>query len=232
MFSPKGDLYALPKGSSIIDFAYRVHSELGNHCIGGRVNGRMVQLKYQLANGDTVEVLTSPNQVPRREWLGMARTSKAQARVRAWLKGQQREKSVSLGRVLLEKELKAYVFRKPDVAHSIDPGEYKERMARVLAAFNLKEEEQLLAALGYGQVTVQDFLTAFFADSLSGWEADTEVRPPRERDNLLVRIHFIIEMVRWTGLAPWEFEFPFQVALHLPPPHSLTSKPQIPNHKP
>lgn len=174
VFSPKGDLYALPKGSSIIDFAYRVHSELGNHCMGGRVNGRMVQLKYQLANGDTVEVITSPNQVPRREWLGMARTSKAQARVRAWLKGQQREKSVSLGRVLLEKELKFYVQRNLDVAHKVDSGEYKERMTRVLAAFNLKEEEQLLAALGYGQVTVQDFLTAFFADSLSGWEADTE----------------------------------------------------------
>lgn len=173
VFSPKGDLYALPKGSSIIDFAYRVHSELGNHCIGGRVNGRMVQLKYQLCNGDTVEVISSPNQVPRREWLGLARTSKAQARVRAWLKGQQREKSVSLGRVLLERELKSYVAAHPDVTYGTDAGEYRQRMRAVLAAFDLKEEEQLLAALGYGQVTVQDFLTAFFSDA-AAWEADSE----------------------------------------------------------
>ena len=78
VFSPKGDLYALPKGSSLVDFAYRVHSELGNRCIGGKVNGRMVALKYQVQNGDTVEVLTSSNQTPHKDWLGLARTSKAQ----------------------------------------------------------------------------------------------------------------------------------------------------------
>eukprot|EP00288_Rhodomonas_lens_P019175 CAMPEP_0177695144 /NCGR_PEP_ID=MMETSP0484_2-20121128/3304_1 /TAXON_ID=354590 /ORGANISM="Rhodomonas lens, Strain RHODO" /LENGTH=789 /DNA_ID=CAMNT_0019206057 /DNA_START=429 /DNA_END=2798 /DNA_ORIENTATION=+ len=175
VFSPKGHLYALPKGSSVIDFAYRVHSDLGNHCIGARVNGRMVPLKHQVNNGDTVEVIQSPNQTPHRDWLGIARTSKAQARIRQWIKQQQREKSVALGRELLEKELRKYATRPG--AQAVTPKEYKEKLEYVLASLNLAEEEQLLAALGYGQLTVNSFIQVFFApaeEETSRGEADDQ----------------------------------------------------------
>jgi len=172
VFSPKGDLYALPKGSSIIDFAYRVHSELGNHCIGAKVNGRMVPLKHQVSNGDTVEVLTSPGQSPHKDWLGIARTSKAQARIRAWIKSQQREKSVALGRQLLERQLRRYLDQNGyNGQKRISTREYQEKLDYVLAAFNLPSEEQLLAALGYGQITVDSFIQVFFEP---GKEADEE----------------------------------------------------------
>ena len=106
VFSPGGQLFALAQGSSLLDFAYRVHTELGNRCVGGKVNGKMVPMRQRLRNGDTVEVMTSSDQVPRRSWLDFVRTSKAQARIRQWLKQEQRQESIELGQELLDKELK------------------------------------------------------------------------------------------------------------------------------
>ena len=155
VFSPKGDLYALPKGSTLIDFAYRVHSELGNRCVGGKVNGRMVPIKHEVANGDTVQVLTSKSQTPHSDWLGIARTSKAQARIRAWIKAQQRLKSVELGAQLLQRALEA---------EGISAKTFATKLDYILVAFGLPSEEQLLAALGYGHLTVDSFMSVFDAD--------------------------------------------------------------------
>ena len=105
VFTPKGDLHDFPQGASVVDFAYRVHSEVGNHCSAARVNGRLVPLRYQLRNGDTVEIVTKPSQTPSKDWLKLVKTPKAQARIRQWVKAQQRERSVALGRELLEREL-------------------------------------------------------------------------------------------------------------------------------
>lgn len=153
-FTPKGDLFSFPKGASVIDFAYRVHTEVGNHCTGARVNGRFVPLRYQLQNGDTVEIITSTHQTPSKDWLKFVRTSKAQARIRQWIKAQQREQSVALGRELLERELSRYrldlaTLRKQD------------KIEVALQELGFKDEETLLAAIGYGQLTVGSVLSHF-----------------------------------------------------------------------
>lgn len=146
-FTPKGDLYSFPKGATVIDFAYRVHSEVGNHCTRARANGRLVPLRYQLQNGDTIEIITSGQQTPGKDWLKIVSTSKAKARIRQWVKSQQRERSVALGRDLLEQELSRYNL---DLAGL----RKKNKVEVVLSHFGFKDEETLFAALGYGQITV------------------------------------------------------------------------------
>jgi GTP pyrophosphokinase len=146
VFTPKGDLFNFPQGATVIDFAYRIHSEVGNHCTGARVNSRLVPLRYQLQNGDTVEIITTARQTPNKDWLKIVRTSKAQARIRQWVKAQQRERSVALGRELLERDLARYRL---DLAGLRKQGKLEE-LAR---AFSFRDEETLLASIGYGQVT-------------------------------------------------------------------------------
>ena len=97
VFTPKGDVFDFPLGSTVIDFAYRIHSQVGNHLAGARVNGRMVPLRYRLRSGDTVEVLTSEKQVPGKDWTNYAATARAKSRIRQWLRNQQAERSRDLG---------------------------------------------------------------------------------------------------------------------------------------
>jgi guanosine-3',5'-bis(diphosphate) 3'-pyrophosphohydrolase len=150
-FTPKGDLYGFPQGATVIDFAYRVHSEVGHHCTGARANGRLVPLRYQLQNGDTVEIITSAQQTPGKDWLKIVNTTKAKARIRQWVKAQQRERSVALGRELLERELSRYHL-------DLSALRKKGKLDTILTALNVKDEETLLAALGYGQFTVGSVL--------------------------------------------------------------------------
>jgi guanosine-3',5'-bis(diphosphate) 3'-pyrophosphohydrolase len=105
VFTPKGDVQALPSGATPIDFAYSVHTEVGNHCAGAKVNGQLVPLRHKLANGDTVEIVTSPHQRPRQEWLDFVVTGRAQSRIRHYLKAEQVERARDLGKDLLVREL-------------------------------------------------------------------------------------------------------------------------------
>ncbi len=165
VFTPKGDLHNFPQGASVIDFAYRVHSEVGNHCTGGRVNGRMVPLRYQLRNGDTVEIVTKLQQTPSKDWLKIVKTPKAQARIRQWVKAQQRERSVALGCELLEREL---------ARHRLDLAQLRKqgKFDAALKALGLKDEETLLAAIGYGQTTVGNVTSHFLPHpDTKQWEA-------------------------------------------------------------
>ena len=180
VFTPKGDLHNFPQGASVIDFAYRVHTEVGNHCSGARVNSRMVPLRYQLQNGDTIEILTSTQQTPNKDWLKMVRTPKAQNRIRQWLKVQQHDRSVSLGRELLEREL---------TRHHLDLASLRKqgKIDTALKALTLKDEETLLAALGYGQVTLGQVLPHFVppTDTTQGQTADAiELEKIRQRAQL------------------------------------------------
>jgi guanosine-3',5'-bis(diphosphate) 3'-pyrophosphohydrolase len=177
VFTPKGDLHNFPQGASVIDFAYRVHTEVGNHCSGARVNSRMVPLRYQLQNGDTIEIITSAQQTPNKDWLKIVRTPKAQNRVRQWLKAQQHDRSVSLGRELLERELTRQHL---DLASLRKQG----KIDTALKALTLKDEETLLAALGYGQVTLGQVLPHFVPpiDTTQGQTADAlELEKIRQR---------------------------------------------------
>ena len=151
VFTPKGDLLNFPVGATIIDFAYRIHSEVGHHCAGARVNGRIVPLRYQLQSGDTVEIVTTSSQAPSKDWLKLVKTSRAKARVRAWVKGQQAARSIAVGREILERDL---------ARHALDFGRLRTdgTLARVAHELSLKDEDAMLAGVGYGKITAQQVL--------------------------------------------------------------------------
>ena len=108
VFTPKGDVKSLPRGATPVDFAYAIHSDVGGRCVGAKVNGKIVPLRYKLKNGDMVEVLTSPQAHPSKDWLTFVKTSRAQQRIRGFIKQQQRDKSLQLGRELAEREFKRF----------------------------------------------------------------------------------------------------------------------------
>jgi guanosine-3',5'-bis(diphosphate) 3'-pyrophosphohydrolase len=151
VFTPKGDLLNFPVGSTIIDFAYRIHSEVGRHCTGARVNGRIVPLRHQLESGDTVEIITTPSQQPSKDWLKIAKTSRARARIRTYVKGQQSQRSIAVGREILERDLGRHHF---DLATLRKDG----TLERVTKELGLGNEDALLAEVGYGKITGQQVL--------------------------------------------------------------------------
>jgi guanosine-3',5'-bis(diphosphate) 3'-pyrophosphohydrolase len=147
VFSPKGDVYNLPKGSTPVDFAYRVHTEVGHRCLGGKVNGRMVPLDYELKNGEIVEILTSKApHGPSRDWLNFVKSASARERIRKWFKSQAREENVAKGRDMLEKEL----HRMHRLTLAQLPEGKLEEMAR---AAHFQSADDFLAAIGYGDVS-------------------------------------------------------------------------------
>ncbi|HEY3357520.1 MAG TPA: bifunctional (p)ppGpp synthetase/guanosine-3',5'-bis(diphosphate) 3'-pyrophosphohydrolase [Polyangia bacterium] len=146
VFTPKGDVKALPKGSTPVDFAYAVHTEVGHHCSGSRVNSLIVPLRYQLRNGDTIEILTSPNQKPNKDWLKFVATSGAKTKIRHYIRSEQRERSRSLGRELLERELRKYGVALNKVLKGGDLGKAAQELKAGTA-------EDLFILLGYGKVT-------------------------------------------------------------------------------
>lgn len=162
VFTPKGDLLNFSKGSTVIDFAYRIHSEVGHHCSGARVNGQLVPLKYLLRSGDTVEIITTQQQTPTRDWLKLAKTPRAKSRIRNWLKSQQSERSVALGREILEGDLHRYQL---DYATLRREGKIEE----ITKEMGMKDEEALLASLGYGKITPRHVLSKLIpAEKLDG----------------------------------------------------------------
>ena len=108
VFTPKGEVFSFPRGATPLDFAYRVHTDLGHHCAGARVNGRLVPLRTALQNGDMVEVLTNPSRNPSRDWLNLVVTSRAKNKIRQWLNTQQKQRAMEIGRRVFEKELRKY----------------------------------------------------------------------------------------------------------------------------
>jgi GTP pyrophosphokinase len=165
VFSPQGQLFSLAEGSSVLDFAYEVHSDLGSHCTGGKVNKRMEPLKYQLKNGDSIEIMKASNQTPKQEWLDIVKTSKARSRIKSLLKKQQLgdTSGVNLGQEMLEKAIKKYMQRQVNTINGIS--EYKEKLDQVLVAFQLKDEQQLFEAVAYGRITTRKILHEVFNSS-------------------------------------------------------------------
>jgi GTP pyrophosphokinase len=151
VFTPKGDLLNFPEGSTVIDFAYRIHSEVGQHCAGARVNGRLVPLRYHLRHGDTIEIITTASQTPGKDWLTFVKTSRAKQKIRNWIKYQQRTRSVAVGREILERDLSRYHL---DLAKLRKDGQ----LARVVSELSQRDEESLLAGLGYGKITSHQVL--------------------------------------------------------------------------
>jgi len=145
VFTPKGDLRSLPRGATPIDFAYQVHSEVGERCVGAKVNGKLVPLRYQLRNGDTVEILTSPHAHPSKDWLSFVKTSRAQTRIRTFLRQAEHRRSLEIGREIAEKELRRFglTYNKLEKHGEID--EAAKRLG-------YRVGDDLIAALGFGKV--------------------------------------------------------------------------------
>ena len=151
--TPGGQVKELPLGSCPIDFAYAVHTEVGDHCVGAKVNGRLVQLKYQLQTGDIVEIITSPNQSPRRGWLDLVKTSRAKARIRNWLRREEKDKALKLGREICERELKN---NNTTIKKIIKSGHIR----MLLKALRCNSLEDMLIKVGSGIITVNNLVKA------------------------------------------------------------------------
>ncbi len=157
VFTPKGEVREFPKDSTPLDFAYAVHTDLGNHCIGAKVNNRMVPLKHKLKSGDSVEIMTSPNQRPNKDWLKIVRTSRAKNKIRQYIKTEEFEKSTAMGESILDRELKREGLK---VKALVKDG----TILKIAESFSLKTVEDLLSAVGYGKLSAKKVLTKIRPD--------------------------------------------------------------------
>ncbi len=151
VFTPKGDVKSLPHGATPVDFAYAIHSEVGEHCVGTKVNGKIVPLRYKLKNGDTVEVLTSPHSHPSKDWLTFVKTSRAQARIRQFLRQAEHKRSFEIGKEVAERELRRYGL-------SLHKLQKEGDLEKAATALGYRIGDDLLVALGYGKVASDQLL--------------------------------------------------------------------------
>jgi GTP pyrophosphokinase len=152
VFTPKGAVFSFPRGATPLDYAYKVHTDLGHHCAGARVNGKLVPLRTPLSNGDMVEVLTSPNRNPSRDWLTFVKTPRAKSKIRQWLNTQQKQRAMEIGRRLFEKEVRRYNQSPKKLLDS-------PAMAEYLTAEGIGKSDDLLSRIGFGKVEVKNVLT-------------------------------------------------------------------------
>ncbi len=146
VFTPDGEIHALPRGATPVDFAYLIHSEVGNQCTGAKVNNRMVPLNSELRTGDRVEIVTTKNHTPSKDWLNFVKTVKARSRIRQWIKQQEKERSISLGKEMLEK-----AFRKMKL--NFNALSKTDEMKNIASNFGFRTEDELIASVGYGKIT-------------------------------------------------------------------------------
>jgi GTP pyrophosphokinase len=149
-FTPRGRVIVLPRDASPIDFAYSIHSDVGNTCVGAKVNGRIVPLKYALKNGDVVEILTQSGHLPSKDWLGIVKTSRARNKIKHVINATEREKAIDIGQKYLEKEARRLGVSLSRVA--------KADFERVTASYGVSKMEDLYAALGYGKYSPRQVL--------------------------------------------------------------------------
>ena len=151
VFTPKGIVKELPRGSTPVDFAYAIHTEVGDHCVGAKVNGKIVPLKHQVESGDTVEILTSPTQTPHKDWLKFVRTSRAKTKIKHWIKIEEQKRSVEIGRRLLESE-----FRR----HGMAPAQMLKspELAAVARQSGYDSTDEMIASVGFGHLPAANVL--------------------------------------------------------------------------
>ena len=151
VFTPRGEVKQLSHGATPLDFAYAVHTDVGNKCVGAKVNGKIVPLKHRLKSGDTVEVVTSPTQTPSKDWLKIVRSSRAKAKIRSFIKEQERDRAFKLGKEIMEKTLRPYGI-------SLSKLEKSGEIAKLGENFNARTDHDLYIAVGYGRVTSEDLI--------------------------------------------------------------------------
>lgn len=169
VFSPKGDLYKLPIGSTSVDFAFAVHSDVGMHCIGAKVNGKIVALNTPLKSGDAIEIITSANQRPNQDWLTFVKTSKAKSRIKRWIKETQTAEAVKLGEEILSKGLKRYRIKLP-----------KNQIKTLVNQLKYPNVRKFYAALGRGEISFQKIIELLAPEKLESTASE-------KKDNLFER---------------------------------------------
>jgi GTP pyrophosphokinase len=163
VFTPKGDVKAFPKGATPIDFAYSIHTDVGHQCVGAKVNQSIVSLKYELQNGDIVEIITQAGHYPSKDWLKYSVTSKARAKIKNWVSAQEKEKSINLGRDLLEREFQRQHLKFSQIIKSND-------IKKVYDEYGISSPEELMGIVGYGKVSAKRVVKYFLPEA----EAKTE----------------------------------------------------------
>jgi GTP pyrophosphokinase len=170
VFTPKGAVKSLPRGATPVDFAYTIHSEIGEQCVGAKVNGKLVPLRYKLKNGDTVEILTSPHSHPSKDWLTFVKTSRAQARIRQYIRQVEHRRSIEIGRDVAEREFRRFGISLAKVQKA---GE----LEKAANALGYRISDDLIAGIGYGKVSPADVLRHLVpAEKLA--EARSAATPP------------------------------------------------------
>lgn len=153
VFTPKGDVVNLPRGASPIDFAYSIHSAIGNQCVGAKINGKIVPLDYQLQHGDIVEILTSSNSNgPSRDWLHIIKSSQARNKIKQWFKKEKREENIQKGKEILEKEIRRQGLQYAELFKT-------EWIEKILQRYNFNSIDDIHATIGYGGLTVHQVIT-------------------------------------------------------------------------
>jgi len=159
VFTPNGDVKSFPKGATPIDFAYSIHTDVGNQCIGAKVNKSIVPLKYKLQNGETVEVITQTGHHPSKDWLKYVVTTRAISKIRNWINLEEKKNSLTLGRDLLEKEFKR---------HNLKFGNYvkSEEIKKVFVEYSVNHLDDLISQVGLGRISAKRVVNCFMAEEL------------------------------------------------------------------
>ena len=178
-FSPKGKIVILPRDATPVDFAYTIHSEVGNTCAGAKVNGRIQQLKYKLRSGDIVEILTQPGHEPSRDWLAFVKSSRARQKIKHWLKIHQRERAIEIGRKLIEKEARKYRIALKEISEA--------ELAKVATENGLGRPDDLLAGIGYGKFSARSILARLAPTSAASSTHPAEPEAPPTTFTSVVR---------------------------------------------
>lgn len=173
VMTPKGDVKSLPKGATVIDFAYAIHSAVGNKMVGAKVNGRIVNLDYKVKTGEIVEILTSNQQGkgPSRDWLNIVTTGESRSKIRAWFKKEKRDENIVQGRTEVERELKRNFIR-------LEAGDYEKFVAKIADRQHFDNLEDFYAAVGYGGIQITKLMPGIKDDYNRNWRPK-EVQPPK-----------------------------------------------------
>jgi GTP pyrophosphokinase len=181
-FTPKGEVFSFPRGATPLDFAYRVHTDLGHHCGGARVNGKLVPLRTPLQNGDMVEVITNPSRTPSRDWLNLVVTSRAKSKIRQWLNTQQKQRAMEIGRRFFDKDLRKYGLSLRKVTEGPE-------FAAYLQSEGLSKLDDLYSRIGFGKTEPRTVL-----ERVVGLEklAETPEKPGRLRQAVNTAVNKIL----------------------------------------
>lgn len=177
VFTPKGDIKELPIGSTPIDFAYSIHTEVGHKCAGAKVNGRIVPLRYKLNNGDVVEIVTSPSHHPSKDWLKFVVTQRAKSRIKQWIKTEEKKESIQLGEKLFEDELK----RRGIPLSIIKSDKFNE----ILKQANIQNTEDLYSFIGYGRLSPSQIANKLVPEKIESPEISRPIKTPSDRKSII-----------------------------------------------